>query len=83
MDFTLNLAGLLLFAFLVNLPLGFLREASPRYSVHWFIYIHLSIPFIVALRIREGFGWKIVPLTLACAVCGQILGGRIQRRSKT
>jgi hypothetical protein len=79
----LNLAGLLLFAFLLNLPLGFLREASSRYSLRWFIYIHLSIPFIIVLRLREGFGWKIIPLTIACAVFGQVLGGRIRRRSKT
>jgi hypothetical protein len=79
----LNLAGLLLFAFLINLPLGFLRETSPKYSLRWFVYIHLSIPFIIALRLREGFGWRIIPLTIACAVFGQILGGRIRRRSKT
>ncbi|HXV21125.1 MAG TPA: hypothetical protein VD811_09105 [Desulfuromonadales bacterium] len=85
MDFSLalNLAGLLLFAFLINLPLGFMRETSPKYSLRWFVYIHLSIPFIIALRLREGFGWKIIPLTIACAVFGQILGGRIRRRSKT
>lgn len=85
MDFSLalNLAGLLLFAFLINLPLGFIRETSPKYSLRWFVYIHLSIPFIIALRLREGFGWRIIPLTIACAVFGQILGGRIRRRSKT
>ena len=85
MDFTLalNLAGLLLFAFLINLPLGFMRETSPKYSLRWFVYIHLSIPFIIALRLREGFGWRIIPLTIACAVFGQILGGRIRRRNKT
>jgi hypothetical protein len=84
-DFSLalNLAGLLLFAFLINLPLGFMRETSPKYSLRWFVYIHLSIPFIIALRLREGFGWRIIPLTIACAVFGQILGGRIRRRSKT
>jgi len=79
----INLAGLLLFAFLVNLPLGFLRETSPKYSLRWFVYIHLSIPFIIVLRLREGFGWRIVPLTIACAVFGQIIGGRIRRRTKT
>lgn len=85
MDFSpaLNLAGLLLFAILINLPLGFLREASPRYSLRWFVYIHLSIPFIILLRLREGFGWQIIPLTIACAVFGQLLGGRVRRRGKT
>lgn len=79
---TFKLIGLILFAFLINLPLGFLREGAPRYSVHWFVYIHLSIPFIIALRIGEGFGWKIIPLTLACAIFGQVLGGRMKRWGK-
>ncbi len=79
----LNLAGLLMFAFLTNLPLGFLRESTAKYSLRWFVYIHLSIPFIIVLRLREGFSWEVIPLTIVCAVFGQVLGGRIRRRSKT
>jgi len=82
LSLTLKLAGLLLFALAINLPLGFLREGSRRYSVRWFVYIHLSIPLIIALRIWEGFGWKVIPLTLGCAVLGQILGGRLRRRGQ-
>jgi hypothetical protein len=78
-----DLAVLLIFAFLINLPLGFFRESATRYSLRWFIYIHLSIPFILILRLREGFSWKVIPLTIACAVIGQVFGGRIQRRGKT
>jgi len=78
----LKLTALLLFALLANLPLGFLREGSPRYSLRWFVYIHLSIPFIIALRIWEGFSWKVIPLTLACAVLGQFLGGRLRRHGR-
>lgn len=79
----LDFAILLIFAFLINVPLGFLRENATRYSLRWFAYIHLSIPFILVLRLREGFTWKVIPLTIACAVVGQILGGRLQRRRKT
>ncbi len=82
MALSLKLAALMLFALVVNLPLGFLREGSPRYSVRWFVYIHLSIPFIIALRVWEGFGWKIIPLTLASAVLGQFLGGRLRRHGR-
>ena len=76
----LNLATLLLFALLANLPLGYLREGSPRLSPRWFLYIHLSVPFIVLLRITQGLGWGVVPFSLACAVAGQFIGGRIYRR---
>lgn len=75
-----TLSAILITALTVNLPLGYLRQGSRRYSAVWFLYIHLSIPLIVALRLAFGFGWDIVPLTVACAVAGQIIGGRIFRR---
>lgn len=77
----LSLANLLFFAVLVNLPLGYLRESSPKYSLRWFVLIHLSIPFIVALRMAEGISWRVIPFTIACAVLGQLLGGYLKRRS--
>ena len=76
-----NLACLLAFALFANIPLGYLRQGSDRYSIRWFIYIHLSIPFIVALRYHYGFDWIYIPLTIAFAVLGQFIGGRLQRRS--
>ena len=78
----LGLAILLAFALLANLPLGYLREETPKYSLRWFLYIHLSIPFIVLLRVTEGFGWEVIPFTLICAVAGQLAGSRYRRRAK-
>lgn len=77
-----SLLLLLAFAFVVNLPLGYLREGSSKFSVRWFVYIHLSIPFLIALRISYGFGWEVVPYSIACAVLGQIFGGRVRRWAK-
>lgn len=75
-----QLSNLLLVAFLLNVPLGYLRESCARYSVRWFVYIHLSIPIIVLLRMTYGFDWPVIPFTLGCAVVGQLLGGRMKRR---
>jgi len=80
-NYYMPLAGLLVFSFGVNLPLGYLREASRKFSVRWFVLVHLSIPFIIVLRLMLGFGWQIIPFTLACAVGGQLVGGRIRRRT--
>lgn len=71
--------ALTVLAFGTNLPLGYLRAGEPKYSFRWFLYIHLSIPLIVAARLALGFGWGIVPATLACAVVGQIAGSRCRR----
>lgn len=79
-DRAMQLTSLLVFALGVNLPLGYMRETSRKFSVRWFVLIHLSVPFIIALRIMLSFPWHVIPLTLACAVLGQILGARIRRR---
>ncbi|RME36116.1 MAG: hypothetical protein D6794_08935 [Deltaproteobacteria bacterium] len=76
----LNLTSLLVVSFGANLPLGYLREGARKFSLSWFVYIHISIPFIILLRLHYGFGWGIVPFTLACAVLGQVLGGRMRRK---
>ncbi len=75
------LTALLGFAFFANLPLGYLREGADKYSFRWFLYIHLSIPFIIVIRLHSGFSWRVIPLTLGCAVAGQIVGSRLRRRA--
>jgi hypothetical protein len=76
-----NLALLLLIAFMGNVPLGYLREAVVKFSLRWFVYVHLSIPVIILLRHHYGFGWSLVPFTLGFAVIGQLVGGRLRRRA--
>jgi hypothetical protein len=70
----------LIFAFGSNLPLGYLRATCRKFSLRWFVLIHLSIPFIIALRLMLDFSWAVIPFTVACAVAGQIAGSRIRRR---
>ena len=79
MQASLPVIGLILFAILVNIPCGYLRENYRRLSFMWFLMIHIPIPFIVLLRIAEGFSWHILPLTLAGAFIGQLVGGRFNR----
>ena len=76
------LLGLILVVVFINLPLGYLRQNYEKFSFGWYFYVHISIPFIIYLRIKSGFSWKFIPLTLGGAVIGQILGGRINKRRK-
>ena len=64
-------------ALLVNLPLGRLRAASRKYSPAWFVYVHLSVPLIVWLRVANRVSLWAIPAFIACAVCGQLAGGRL------
>ena len=83
MNINLSIAviSLLLFAFFSNIPLGYLRMGSPKYSVRWFVYIHLSVPFIIGLRIANNISWQMIPFSIALAVAGQMIGSRLYRRS--
>ena len=74
------LPGLILIAVIINLPLGYLRQNYEIFSFGWYFYVHISIPIIIYLRVKSGYSWKFIPLTLGSAVVGQILGGRINKR---
>lgn len=76
----IKLAGLVLGAAVLNIPLGYLREAYRRFTFGWFFYVHISIPLIIYLRVKASFSWKVVPLTICGAVAGQYLGGALRRR---
>lgn len=66
----------------VNVPLGYLREGARKYSVAWFVYIHLSIPLIAFLRISHHLSAWFIPLFILCAIAGQVVGGKIRRRGE-
>jgi len=82
MDSIFALSGLILFAVIINVPLGYLRQNYEKFSFGWYFYIHISIPIIIFLRVKFGFSWKFIPLTLCGAVAGQLLGGIIHRQRK-
>ncbi|MCL6639489.1 MAG: hypothetical protein K6T80_07415 [Firmicutes bacterium] len=63
-------------AFLCNIPLGFWRASTRKFSWRWFLAVHLSIPLIFALRLKLGISGWFIPLSLGAAVTGQLVGGR-------
>jgi hypothetical protein len=86
MDITLASAILLfeltLFSLAMNLPFGYLRAPTKKFSVAWFLYIHLPIPAIIVMRKYAGFGYSVVPIMIAGAVAGQIIGARLNRKAR-
>ena len=65
----------------VNLPLGYLRQGTRKFSPAWFLYVHLSVPLIALLRVLNHISLRTIPLFIACAVLGQVLGGKARRPS--
>ena len=76
----LLLFGLIALTIGINIPLGYLRQAVEKFSFAWYFYIHISIPLIIYLRVKSGYSWKFIPLTLGGALLGQIVGGKIRKK---
>ncbi|GAB4335707.1 MAG: hypothetical protein Kow0099_08280 [Candidatus Abyssubacteria bacterium] len=70
----LLLAG---FTLVLNLPFGFLRARASKYSLRWFLYIHLPIPFVYLARTCLMVAAHFIPFLVCAAIVGQIWGGRI------
>lgn len=80
MHTALQVAALMLMAVAVNIPMGYQRQASRKFSPAWWFYIHISIPLIIYARVKTGLGLQFMPFTLAGAVTGQMIGGRLYRK---
>lgn len=80
--YVLSLIGLILLAVVINVPLGYLRQNCRKFSLAWYFYVHISIPVIIYLRLKGGFSWRFIPLTLLGAFAGQFIGGFINRQRK-
>jgi hypothetical protein len=61
--------------FLLNIPFGYWRANVKKFSWQWVFAIHLSVPFIILLRIYTeiGFAW----FTYLFLVSAFFLGHRI------
>lgn len=70
---------LILLAFMINLPFGYLRKKSKKYSLRWFLYIHIPVPIIVISRILFHIDYKFIPLFILAAISGQYLGGGLTK----
>ena len=82
MGVALEAIGLIILAFVISIPCGYLRQSYSKYSFMWFMLIHIPIPFIILLRVKAGLNWHFIPFTLAGSIAGQIFGGALSRRRK-
>lgn len=69
--------AIIFFAFLLNLPFGYIRSRSKKYSLKWFLSIHMPVPLIVIVRLLFHVDYRYIPLFILASVSGQILGGRL------
>lgn len=81
MDFGAKLAlvtGLFSLSFMLNIPMGYLRRSAHKLSFKWFLCVHASIPVIYVGRLFSHLDIRYVPIFIAAALLGQILGGKLE-----
>ena len=66
----------------INIPLGARRERSRKFSWQWILWIHASIPLIIALRIGLQLDMIAIPINIAAAVAGQIIGAKPEKKKR-
>jgi len=73
------LSGLVL---LINLPFGWWRGRVRKFSLQWFLSVHLPVPLVIAVRLfgGPGFQFKTYPALVGAYFAGQLIGSRLFRR---
>ena len=67
---------------LINIPMGRRRERYPKFSWQWILWIHASIPLIIFLRIWLRLHPIAIPINIASAIAGQIIGAAPVKRAR-
>ena len=70
----------MLAVFLINLPFGYWRHRTARFSRQWMMAVHVPVPFVFLLRTLSGFSLTAVPLLMISFAAGQFAGGKIDEQ---
>ncbi|HXW69576.1 MAG TPA: hypothetical protein VEJ88_08185 [Dissulfurispiraceae bacterium] len=65
------------FAFILNLPFGYIRKSAKKYSRKWLLCIHAPVPMVIIARITTHTDYRFIPVFILVSVAGQICGGKI------
>jgi hypothetical protein len=67
---------------IINIPFGYWRANVGRFSLQWFLAVHIPVIFIIALRLAShlGFAWYTYMALVAAFFLGQQFGSLVIRR---
>lgn len=65
--------------FVLNIPFGFWRARTRKFSRNWFLAIHIPVLVSIGLKLLAGIGFALgtFPLFVGVFFIGQLLGGRM------
>ena len=64
---------------LVTLPFGFYRAYTRKFSVRWFLAIHIPVVLDFLIRIQLHLSYTVIPFTIVVFAVAQIVGSRVGR----
>ncbi|NWG29071.1 MAG: hypothetical protein HXY48_11130 [Ignavibacteriaceae bacterium] len=75
----MNIIFLTLFAFIINIPFGYWRSNVRKYSLQFFLAIHVPVALIILFRLLTGKGFEVETLffTVPAFFFGQFAGSKI------
>jgi hypothetical protein len=75
----MELALIALITFLINLPFGALRSRHKKFSLMWWVYIHIPVPIVILMRIYSdiGFAFYTYPILVGAFFLGQFMGRKV------
>ena len=64
----------------LNVPFGYWRAGTERFSRPWFLAVHAPVPFVIALRLSWGIAWRFgnLPMLMGAYFLGQMAGGQLR-----
>lgn len=66
-----------LLAFVLNIPFGYFRSHSKKFSVNWWLCVHIPVPLVIIARLALEVDYRFMPLFVITSVAGQYLGGKM------
>ncbi len=78
----MNLWIVALIVLVFNIPFGYWRANTKKFSLQWILAIHLPVPVVIALRLLSGLGFEFItyPILVGAFFGGQYLGQYINKK---
>jgi hypothetical protein len=83
MNYPQGVFAICLIALILNLPFGWLRTYTRKFSLAWAVCIHAPIPIVAAIRIYTHTDWVYIPLFLLFSIIGQVAGSKLKQKIKS
>jgi len=80
LTFVQSLLTVALAVAVLNVPFGFWRAGVRKFSLYWFLAVHIPVLVVVGLRLLAGLEWRFATLLVLAGAffLGQLVGGMLR-----